>query len=101
MVLIPRPAWRYGSEDRFNREARDALAPNERGSVQILGMEEGVGLTKVVPFLVEDELGLRGAKFKKTSDWQSLVVRDGLLITGQNPASSGPTAGKLLEVLGK
>lgn len=63
------------------------------------GEEEGVGLTKVVPFLVEDELISLGAKFEKTADWGVYVIRDGLLITGQNPASSGPAAKKLLEAL--
>jgi putative intracellular protease/amidase len=63
--------------------------------------EEAVGLTKVVPFLVEDELRSLGGKFEKTSDWGVLVLQDGLLITGQNPASSGPGAKKLLEALAK
>lgn len=61
--------------------------------------EEGVGLTKIVPFLVEDELTSLGARFEKTDDWGVHVVQDGLLITGQNPASSGPAAKKLLDVL--
>ncbi len=63
--------------------------------------EEGVGLTKIVPFLVEDELVSLGGKFEKTSDWGVYVTQDGLLITGQNPASSGPAAKKLLSALGK
>jgi putative intracellular protease/amidase len=58
--------------------------------------EEAVGLTKVVPFLVEDELKALGGKFSKTADWQPYVLTDGLLITGQNPASSGPGAKALL-----
>lgn len=61
--------------------------------------EEANGLTKVVPFLVEDELKRLGATFEKTVDWGVYVVRDGLLITGQNPASSGPAATQLLEAL--
>jgi putative intracellular protease/amidase len=48
-----------------------------------------VGLTHVVPFLVEDELKAQGGHFSKTADWGVHVVTDGLLITGQNPASSG------------
>ena len=56
------------------------------------GEEEEVGLTKVVPFLVEDEMLRLGAVFSKVADWRVHVVSDGLLITGQNPASSGPTA---------
>jgi putative intracellular protease/amidase len=63
--------------------------------------EEAVGLTKVVPFLVEDELKAKGGIFSKAKDWEVHVVRDGLLITGQNPASSGPAAKVLLEALKK
>ena len=63
--------------------------------------EEAVGLTKVVPFLVEDELKAKGGIFSKVGDWQPYVLTDGLLITGQNPASSGPAAKVLLEELAK
>ena len=63
--------------------------------------EEAVGLTKVVPFLVEDELKAKGGLFSKTEDWRVHVVTDGLLITGQNPASSGPAAKVLLDALSK
>lgn len=61
--------------------------------------EEAVGLTKVVPFLLEDALTQNGAKFSKIANWQPYAVEDGLLITGQNPASSKLVAGKLLEKL--
>jgi putative intracellular protease/amidase len=61
--------------------------------------EEAVGLTKVVPFLVEDELLGLGATFSKVKNWGVHVVTDGLLITGQNPASSGPTAKVLINAL--
>ncbi len=60
--------------------------------------EEAVGLTKVVPFLVEDELKAKGGIFSKAADWQPYVLTDGLLITGQNPASSGPGAKALVEL---
>lgn len=63
------------------------------------GEEEDVGLTKVVPFLVEDELLRLGAVFSKVKNWGVHTVTDGLLITGQNPASSGPTAKVLVERL--
>jgi putative intracellular protease/amidase len=63
--------------------------------------EEAVGLTKIVPFLVEDELKAKGGKFSKGADWQPYVLEDGLLITGQNPASSGPAAKALLAKLVK
>lgn len=63
--------------------------------------EEAVGLTKVVPFLVEDELKAKGGIYSKAGDWQPYVLEDGLLLTGQNPASSGPAAKALLEKLRK
>ncbi|ENW31283.1 MULTISPECIES: type 1 glutamine amidotransferase domain-containing protein [Acinetobacter] len=61
--------------------------------------EDGVGLTDVVPFLVEDMLKEKGGKYSKTEDWQVYVQQDGLLITGQNPASSAATAEALLKLL--
>src|SRR5579863_1786113 len=60
------------------------------------GEEEEMGLTKVVPFLVENEMMRLGAIFSKKKDWAVHVVKDGLLITGQNPASSGPAAQTLM-----
>jgi putative intracellular protease/amidase len=63
--------------------------------------EEGVGLTDVVPFLVEDMLKENGGNYSKGDDWGPYVVRDGLLITGQNPASSAPAAAALVELLGR
>jgi len=63
------------------------------------GEEEEMGLTKVVPFLVEDELINLGATFSKVKNWGVHTVTDGQLITGQNPASSGPTAKVLIEKL--
>lgn len=62
--------------------------------------EEGVGLTKVVPFLVEDTLKALGGDYSKGPDWGSYVVRDGLLITGQNPGSSSETAAVLMQQVG-
>ncbi|MDD2466785.1 MAG: type 1 glutamine amidotransferase domain-containing protein [Desulfuromonadaceae bacterium] len=61
--------------------------------------EEAVGLTEIVPFLVEDMLKENGGKYSKAEDWHPHVVTDGLLITGQNPASSEPAAKALLEKL--
>jgi len=63
--------------------------------------EEAVGLTKVVPFLLEDVLASHGGIFSKGPNWQPYAVEDGLLITGQNPASSKLVAGKLLQKLNK
>ena len=62
--------------------------------------EEASGLSKVVPFLVEDMLKENGGNFSKMAGWDAYVVVDGLLITGQNPASSEPAAQALLAKLG-
>jgi putative intracellular protease/amidase len=61
--------------------------------------EEGVGLTDIVPFLVEDELKAKGGDYSKGPDWEPYVLRDGLLITGQNPASSARAADTLVALL--
>ncbi|WP_435138962.1 type 1 glutamine amidotransferase domain-containing protein [Pseudopelagicola sp. nBUS_19] len=61
--------------------------------------EDAVGLTKVVPFLVEDILLDRGGLFSKGDDWVSNIQKDGNLITGQNPASSTAVAISVLETL--
>jgi putative intracellular protease/amidase len=63
------------------------------------GEEEEVGLTKVVPFLVEDELLRLGATFSKVKNWGVYTIVDGQLITGQNPASSGPAARVLIQTI--
>ena len=63
------------------------------------GEEENVNLTKVVPFLVEDEMLKLGATFSKKANWEVHVVSDGLLITGQNPHSSGPAAKTLMAAM--
>lgn len=63
--------------------------------------EEAVQLTTVVPFLLEDELKKKGGQYSKKEDWASYVVKDGLLITGQNPASSEEAAKELLGLLKK
>lgn len=62
--------------------------------------EEAVGLTDVVPFLVEDELKNNGGLYSKGDDWQPYAVTDGNLITGQNPASSELVAKAVLQRLG-
>jgi putative intracellular protease/amidase len=61
--------------------------------------EEGVGLTDVVPFLVEDELVALGGDYSKGADWGSYVLEDGVLITGQNPGSSAAAADLLVKAL--
>ena len=62
--------------------------------------EEGaVGLSAIVPFLLEDRLKERGGVYSKGADWAPHVEVDGNLVTGQNPASSGPAAEELLKLL--
>ena len=61
--------------------------------------EEAVQLTDVVPFLLEDVLKANGGNYERVADWESFVVEDGLLITGQNPASSEEAAKRLLAKL--
>ena len=61
--------------------------------------EEAVQLTNIVPFLLEDALKEKGALYSKADDWNSNVVTDGKLITGQNPGSSEAVAKELLKIL--
>ncbi len=61
--------------------------------------EAAVGLTDVVPYLLEDELKRLGGHYRKVDDWHPLAVVDGLLITGQNPGSSEAVAAALVEAL--
>lgn len=61
--------------------------------------EAAVGLTDVVPFLVEDELKALGGLYSRGGNWASYAVRDDLLVTGQNPQSSAETARLLMETL--
>lgn len=61
--------------------------------------EEAVGLTDIVPFLVEDMLKANGGEYRKGDDWVSFVVKDGKLVTGQNPASSEEAARELMNLL--
>jgi Putative intracellular protease/amidase len=61
--------------------------------------EEAVQLTKVVPFLLENEMTKLGGDYSKGADWGSYVKVDGLLITGQNPASSEAAAKALMKLL--
>lgn len=65
------------------------------------GEEADVGLTTIVPFLVEDEMLKQGAVFSKVVNWGVHVVSDGQLITGQNPHSSGAAAQTLMAALKK
>jgi putative intracellular protease/amidase len=62
--------------------------------------EAAVGLTDVVPYLLEDELIAMGGEYQKVADWNPLAVVDGLVITGQNPGSSDAVAEALLKAIG-
>ena len=61
--------------------------------------EDAVGLSAIVPFLVEDMLKQNGGVYSKLGDWQPYAVTDGLLVTGQDPASSEVAAQALLKLL--
>jgi putative intracellular protease/amidase len=65
------------------------------------GEEEAVGLTNVVPFLIEDMLKENGGIYDKGADWSSFAVEDGLLISGQNPQSANLVAEKLMKKIKK
>ena len=77
----------------------DSIVKGKRVSGFTNSEEAAVGLTDVVPFLVEDELKRLGGKFEKVDDWQVLAITDGHLVTGQNPASSSAAAQALLKLL--
>lgn len=79
----------------------EALVKNRKVTGFTNGEEAGSGLTDIVPFLVEDEFIRLESFYQKGPDWQSYVVEDGQLITGQNPASSEAVADALLRQLAK
>jgi len=85
---------------------RDTLATNGKPLVsgrRVTGFtnseEDAVGLTNIVPFLVEDMLKTNGGVYEKGDDWASFVISDGKLVTGQNPASSALAAQAILTLL--
>jgi putative intracellular protease/amidase len=81
---------------RHVKHKGDALVKGKHVTGFTNGEELEVQLTKVVPFLVEDELLRLGAIYEKKRNWEPFAVVDGRLITGQNPASSTITAQALL-----
>jgi putative intracellular protease/amidase len=86
---------------RHTKSVDQALLVREKPVTGFSNSEEAaVGLTDVVPFLVEDMLKKNGGRYSKGPDWQSHVVIAGNLITGQNPASSEAAAKALLVKLG-
>jgi putative intracellular protease/amidase len=62
--------------------------------------EEAVGLTGAVPFLLQTRLEELGARHSAAPNFAAHVVRDGRLVTGQNPASAAGVAAEVLAVLG-
>jgi putative intracellular protease/amidase len=84
---------------RHVRYKGEPLVKGKRVTGFTNGEEEEVGLTHVVPFLVEDELMRLGAIFEKVRNWQPHAIVDGRLVTGQNPASSTSAAQALLKLL--
>ena len=63
--------------------------------------EEAVGLTAVVPFLLEDHMKNNGAVFERAADWNVHVCVDGNLVTAQNPASAAQMGKAVLEILSR
>jgi putative intracellular protease/amidase len=84
-----------------NDDHGEAIIKNRKVTGFTNSEEEGVKLTDVVPFLLQDELIKKGGIYSKTEDWKSYVVKDGMLITGQNPASSKEAAKELLIAISK
>ena len=83
-----------------NPQTGESVVRGKRATGFTNSEEAAVELTEVVPFLVEDMLKTNGAEFERSADWAPPGVTDGLLITGQNPASSAPAAEALLAKLG-
>jgi len=80
-------------------ESGEALVKGKKVTGFTNGEEEAVQLTNVVPFLVEDMLKENGGIYSKSGDWEVHVLKDGNLITGQNPASSSKAADVLYDSL--
>lgn len=76
----------------------DWLVRGRRVAAFTNGEESAAELDKIVPFLLEDMLRMRGANYQKGENWLPFVVRDGKLITGQNPASSVLAATTVMEL---
>ena len=88
-----------GALRHVKAENGEPLIKNRKVTGFTNGEEAGVQLTEVVPFLIEDEFQRLGGLYEKGPDWQTFVVEDGRLITGQNPASSEAVAEALLKQL--
>ncbi len=86
---------------KAKRQDAQPIVDGRRVSAFTNTEEEAVGLTAVVPFLLEDRLKELGGRFERAPDWQPFAVQDGNLITGQNPQSSELVARHVLTSLGK
>ncbi len=85
---------------RYANAADGALLVHGKSVTGYTNTEEAaVGLTDVVPFLVEDMLKKNGGNYSRKDDWQSHAITDGNLVTGQNPASSEAAAHAVLALL--
>ena len=84
---------------RHARHKGEPLVRGKRVTGFTNGEEAAVGLTEVVPFLVEDMLKEHGADYSKKADFAAYAVTDGNLVTGQNPASSVDAAKAVLALL--
>jgi len=82
-----------------SKDKGEPLVKGKRVTGFTNGEEEEMKLTKVVPFLVEDELMRLGAIFEKVRNWQPFSIVDGRLVTGQNPTSSTSAAQSLVKLL--
>jgi putative intracellular protease/amidase len=80
-------------------ESGEPLVKGKRVTGFTNSEEAAVGLTDVVPYLLEDQLAAKGGSFQQVDDWNPLVVVDGLIITGQNPASSHAVAEALVKAI--
>jgi len=92
------PAALVGAVDRDGKPIVSGKAVTGFSNVE----EEAVGMTKDIPFLLEDRLTALGGKYAKAPEpWGPKVVVDGRLITGQNPASAAPLGKEILKALRK
>jgi len=92
------PAALVGAVDRDGKPIFSGKAVTGFSNAE----EEAVGMTKDIPFLLEDRITALGGKYAKAAEaWGPKVVVDGRLITGQNPASAGPVGKEILKALQK
>ena len=102
ILLRHRPSiWNFSASIKVKVENGHPLVKGKKVTGFSDTEKEAVGLSKVVPFLLEDELKKLGAHYSKGADWASYTQHDGLLITGQNPASSEAVAKLLLKTLAR